>query len=475
MSVTSPRNTKSLTPLVAVSVCFVAAGLTLLWADSPTYDPWSWLVWARQLSGESVVAFSSAGASGWKPLPVVVALPFNWLGGESAPIAWLWLERTALFLIPFAAWRLGRLSAGIPGAVSAAVATLLFPEVFVYFGGLTEPVVSLMLMLGVAWAVEEKVLSAWFAGLVAVLGRPEALAAVLPWGIWEAAKRKLPLLWFTLGLVLTTLLWIGGDWIGTGKPLGLLGKADKSDEPLKIQAADQPGLEILSRLHVQPVVLVLAIAAFIAAWVWSDKVSKLLGLTILAVGGSIVLATQFIAYPGVPRYVVPVLPPLFALAGIGVGRLGNIPKQGWAKAALTTALLAALVALAGPMALRLDRTSIDWYEGRNQDDSTLKAAINSAGGRKRVLECGKFTTDPTAEVSSAAWILDLQLEDVMRGGIDSVHSWNAPMLIAVSDQRLPLFKEKAAERELKPIRISQSPNWSVWSIGTRRNPPCTHP
>ncbi len=461
-------------PLATFLLCFTAAGVSLLWAARPTYDPWSWLVWARQLSGESVVAFSSAGASGWKPLPVVVALPFNWLGGDAAPIAWLWIERTALFLVPFAAWRLGRLSAGIPGAVLAATSTLLFPEVFVYFGGLTEPVVAVMLILAIGWAVEEKPLKAWAAGLVGVLGRPEALAAVLPWGIWEAAKRKLSLVWFSLGLVVTTLLWIGGDWIGTGKPLGLLGKADKSDEPLAIQAANYPGLEILTRLHVQPAVLVLAALAFVAAWVWADNVSRLLGLAIIAVGGSIVFATQFIGYPGVPRYVVPVLPLVFALAGVGLGRVADLPQKKLAKAVLTALLMGGLLVSAGPMALKLDRESFDWYENRSRDDRTLQAAIDAAGGRKRILECGKFTTDPTAEVSSAAWILDLQLEDVSRGGINAVHSWNSPMLIAVSDQRLALFKEKAAERELTVARIARTPNWSVWSVGTARQRACTH-
>jgi hypothetical protein len=405
---------------------------------------------------------------------VVVALPFNWFGGDTAPIAWPWIERTALLLIPFAGWRLGRLSAGIPGGVLAAAATILVPEVFVYVGGLSEPVSALMLMLTVVWAVEEKPVRAWVAGLVAVLGRPEALAAVLPWGIWQVAKRRLSLVWFSLGLVVTTLLWIGGDWIGTGKPLGLLGKADKSAEPLNIQAAAEPGLEILARLPVQSVIVGLGVLAFIAGWIWSDKVSKLLGLTIVVVGGSIVLATQFIAYPGVPRYVIPVLPPLFALAGIGLGRLANLPKQWWAKTGLTVLLLAGLVAAAGPMALKRDRESFDWYQVRHREDSTLKAAITAAGGRTRILECGSFTADPTAEVSSAAWILDLQLQTLTRTGIGGLHSWNAPITIAVADRRLARLFKQISEHKLRAIRIARTPEWTVWSIGTKQNPPCTH-
>jgi hypothetical protein len=232
---------------------------------------------------------------------------------------------------------------------------------------------------------------------------------------------------------------------------------------------------MVNRLQVQPVVVLLAVAAFIAAWIWADKVSKLLGLTILAVGGSIVLATQFVAYPGVPRYLVPVLPPLFALAGLGLGRMGNLPRQWWAKALVTTLLLGGLLAIAGPMALRLDRETRTWYELRSQEDSTLARAISAAGGRTRVLECGHFTTDPPGEVSSAAWILDYQLEDVSRGGIDAVHGWNAPMMIAVSDRRMKRFKEKTRERRLSPIRIARTRDWTVWAIGTRRHPACTHP
>jgi hypothetical protein len=358
--------------------------------------------------------------------------------------------------------------------VLAAAATLIVPEVFVYVGGLTEPVSALMLMLAVVWAAEEKPVRAWVAGLVAVLGRPEALAAVLPWGVWQVAKRRLSLMWFSLGLLVTSLLWIGGDWIGIGKPLGLLATADKSAEPLKIQAAAQPGLEILHRLPVQPAIVGLGVLAFIAGWIWSDKVSKLLGLTILAVGGSIVFATQVIAYPGVPRYLVPILPPLFALAGIGLGRLANLPKQWWTKAGLTVLMLAGLFAAAGPMALRVDRESLDWYRVRHREDSTLKAAITAAGGRTRVLECGRFTTDPTAEVSSAAWILDLQLKVMTRTGIGGLHSWNVPIMIAVANRRLPRLRKQLSDRNLEAVQIARTPEWTVWSIGTKQNPPCVH-
>ncbi|MEI7560440.1 MAG: hypothetical protein WCJ63_07575, partial [Actinomycetes bacterium] len=118
MTAVAPRNNVGLMlrwlPLV---VCGVIAALTMALAGhEPSYDPWSWLVWARQLSGTSLVSFDSMGASGWKPLPVLVQVPFNWFGPDVAPVVWVWIVRTGTFMIPVVAWRLGRIAAGYPSA-----------------------------------------------------------------------------------------------------------------------------------------------------------------------------------------------------------------------------------------------------------------------------------------------------------------------------------------------------------------------
>ena len=458
--------------LVPVAVCFVVAGLTLLWARQPTYDPYSWLVWARQLAGESQVAFSSAGASGWKPLPVLVALPFNWLGGDAAPIWLVWVARTAMLLLPVAAWRLGRLAAGVPGAVAAALSTLLLPAAFTYVGGLAEPAVGLMLMIAVIYVIQDQPGRAWVAGLVAVLGRPEALAAVVPWGAWETAKRRLSVIWFTAGVIVTSLLWAGGDWIGTGQPLGLLGKADKSKEPERIQAAANPGLEILKGLHLGLVIYAIAIATFIAAWIWRDQVSRLLGLVVVALVGSTVVATQFVGYPGVTRYLVPAVPLILALVGVGIGRVGNLPQNPWLKAGLTAALLAILFAVAGPETLRSDRSTEAWYRTHDRYSEQLAGAISAAGGRQRLLQCGRFTTQPRPQVSAAAWMLDVQLKEVLRGGTDAIERSNTPMAIALADAYLPAFRARVKRSGLRAVRIARSPNWTVWSVTSGPGGPC---
>ncbi|MEI7889282.1 MAG: hypothetical protein WCI34_03135 [Actinomycetes bacterium] len=250
---------------IPLLLCGLLAALTMLIANRPTFDPWSWQVWARQLAFESSVGFDSGGASGWKPLPVIVSIPFNWIGPSVAPLAWVWISRTGMLMIPVVAWRLGRRAAGLPAAVFASLCVAMLPGVTVFLGGLTEPLAGLFLLLAVEAHVRDRARQAWGAGLLAVMGRPEVIAWIGPYGLWAVWKRKLEWYWFAAGLAGVSLLWIGGDWIGTGKPLGLLGKAEVSFEPLRIQAAVHPGLEILVRQVIPWSIALCAGLAFIAA------------------------------------------------------------------------------------------------------------------------------------------------------------------------------------------------------------------
>ena len=98
--------------------------MSLLAPSVPTYDPWSWIVWGRE-----VVALDLDTTNGpsWKPLPVLFTAPFS-LFGEAAPLLWLWLARVGWLAALVLAYRLGaRLGGPLAGGVAVAL-LLLVPD-----------------------------------------------------------------------------------------------------------------------------------------------------------------------------------------------------------------------------------------------------------------------------------------------------------------------------------------------------------
>src|ERR687884_2231506 len=78
--------------LSAVAVALAVSLLSLLVvAPAPSYDPWSWLLWGREVTGG---ALSTVDGPAFKPLPVAVCALLAPLGG-GAPGAWGALVRVA--------------------------------------------------------------------------------------------------------------------------------------------------------------------------------------------------------------------------------------------------------------------------------------------------------------------------------------------------------------------------------------------
>src|SRR3954471_4431487 len=75
--------------VAAVVLCLTLAALTLLFPSTPTYDPWSWIVWGRQILHGSL---DTVEGPSWKPLPIVFTVPVS-LFGDAAPSLWLGIAR----------------------------------------------------------------------------------------------------------------------------------------------------------------------------------------------------------------------------------------------------------------------------------------------------------------------------------------------------------------------------------------------
>src|SRR4051812_47106790 len=89
--------------LVVAAACVLVATASLLLPSAPSYDPWAWLVWGREvLHGD----LRTATGPSWKPLTVLLAMPLSLLGG-AAPAAWLVVSRAAALGAVAAAAALG--------------------------------------------------------------------------------------------------------------------------------------------------------------------------------------------------------------------------------------------------------------------------------------------------------------------------------------------------------------------------------
>jgi len=125
----------------------------------PSYDPWSWIVWGREVT-DPHLSFAVGGGPSWKPLPFMFTTLWGLLGG-AAPTLWVITARAGGLLGVAGAYRLGaRLSSRVPGAARwaapaagllAAAGVVLTEQWFYYwFRGTSEP----MLIAGAVWAVE---------------------------------------------------------------------------------------------------------------------------------------------------------------------------------------------------------------------------------------------------------------------------------------------------------------------------------
>ena len=160
------------------------AGLSLvLVAPAPSYDPWAWLLWGREVAEGGL---DTREGPAFKPLPVAVCALLSPLG-EAAPVVWVAVVRAAGLLSLWLAFRLGRRLAGdsVCAGLLAALGVALCGGLLAYTAAGAEPALVLALALG---GVE-----AWRAGQVRLalacaagfgLLRVESWPFLLAGGVW---------------------------------------------------------------------------------------------------------------------------------------------------------------------------------------------------------------------------------------------------------------------------------------------------
>jgi hypothetical protein len=214
-------------------IALALSGLSLLFPSTPSYDPWAWLVWGREIAHANL---HTPGGPTWKPLPAIFTTVFS-LFGSAQPDLWLVIARTGAFIACVMTFRLaarltwwlrdpqapdGRLAAFAPPVLAGLIAmsSLALSGGFLSSStlGYSEGLMVAAVLLALERHLDGHHHQAFMLGFVAALDRPEIWLFWGPYGLWlmwkDPSSRVL-----VVSLALATLFlwfvpqkWGGGSW-----------------------------------------------------------------------------------------------------------------------------------------------------------------------------------------------------------------------------------------------------------------------
>lgn len=381
------------------------------------YDPWSWLIWGREILHLQLDTTDAATAV--KPLAIFIdtaLAPF----GSAAPVLWLLIARSAsllsIALVFRVGCRLGGLSAGLVAAIGFAVCNQFLSYLFI--SGMSEPMASAAVLAAVDSQMSARPRWVLVSLVAAGLLRPEAWPFLIGYCGWLAYRsagwRRAVAAGLAVGV---PAVWFVIDWFGSRQLFRSAGAATHQSQggPL---LSRQPGLATIREtwhLMSGPVVVLflLGLGAALLAWRRDGRASATAWIGLAAIGWLVVDAVlaQGRFATGAPRYLLPGVALACVVAGVFVADVGRalprwFPNPRVATAAAIVGCLA-LVAVATP---RLSYTGRGVHVGvaraRQLDQlaTALPHAIALAGGRVAVVRCGQVSTQ-AFQVPLVAWQL----------------------------------------------------------------------
>jgi hypothetical protein len=425
--------------LIAVVACFALAALSAAVLPTvPSYDPWSWIVWGREVS-DPHLSFVVGGGPSWKPLPLIFTTVFGLFGG-AAPTLWVITARAGGFLGLLFAWKLAaRLTGGgragaFAGLLAVIGVVLTRDWLYYWFRGTSEPT-----LIGVSlWAIysllDRRHAQAFLLGVAASLIRPEWWPFIGLYGLWLWFKVPRLRLLVIAGWISIPVFWFVPAWIGSGDPFLAATHAAEYNGHL----GGDPLRTVISRgidLQVLPA-LIFAIVAVAIGWFKDrDKV-------ILALGGGVaawwvvVVGMTLDGYPGLERFFLPAAALTCVLGGVGITRLallvGGLASAPRARA-VAIVVAAALVLVSIPFTT--SRWAAAWAAkpAAAQAVSTLdqlSAAVAAVGGHRGVFPCkSSFAAVNHGVQTALAWKLHVTLNRVGTAmsapGVDFIGPHNA--------------------------------------------------
>jgi hypothetical protein len=368
-------------------VALAVAALSLLAPWAPTYDPWAWLIWGREIGA---LELDTTAGPAWKPLPVLVTTALAPLGA-AAPALWLVLARAGGLLAVVLAFRLAaRLAEGRGRwfAGAAAALGLLGTAGFLrgVAGGSSEGLLVAVLLFAVDRHLDGHRTQALLLGTAAALLRPEVWPFLLVYALWlwrhEAGARRL----VATSLALVPVLWLAPELWGSGN---LLRSSERAQIPNPGQPAlaERPALEVAQGFATMlPLpILILALGATVLALVRRERVA--LVLAVGAAGWVLIVALMAEAgFSGEDRYLLAAVALVAVLGGLGAGKLYDAAAYRAPRVVAPAGALALAAALAVslPAAGRLGNELA--YAADLRAD--LATAVERAGGPDRLRSCG---------------------------------------------------------------------------------------
>jgi MFS family permease len=403
--------------------------LSLLYPSTPTYDPWAWIVWGREIVD---LDLQTTGGPSWKPFPVLFTAIFS-LFGDAAPDLWLIVARGGAVMAVLLAFRLGaRLTGGrgvpaITAGLVAAVALVISSQfVRTMSLGNSEGLLVAFALWGVERHLDGRYRQAFVLGFLAALLRPEAWPFLGVYGAWLLLIDRRALWLVASGFALIPVLWFLPEWWGSGN---LMRAADRAQQPNPNSPAfaAHPAWQVIKDtwpLVITPVKAAAAFALALAAidWVRRRRQGAVLAVGLLALAwvGLIAGMTQA-GFSGNPRYIILGTSMLAVVGGVGFGRVVAFAGSLAARLAPPRVATVAGVVVFALLAL----ATAHWAEPRfrNFDDLDralryqaqlrfdLETALEKAGGAAAFAACGHATTGKF-QVPLVAWHLKKHTLDV---------------------------------------------------------------
>ncbi len=440
--------------MLAVGACVLLAILSAAVLPTvPSYDPWSWIVWGREVS-DPHLSFQISGGPSWKPLPFIFTTVWGLFGG-AAPTLWVITARAGGLLGLVGAWRLasrlmgggprGRAGSGPGGRAGhlagllAVLAVVLTQDWFYYWLRGTSEVVLIGASL---WAIDRLLdghrTQAFLLAVAAGLIRPEWWPFIGLYALWlwfRAPEFKAPRmrLLIVAGLLALPFMWFVPPGIGSGDPFLAATHAAKYNGHL----GSDPFRTVVGRgidLQVLPALIAALLAVGLGWWRDRDRQLAAIGAGIVA-WWVVVVAMTLDGYPGLERFFLPAAALTCVLGGIGIARLALLAGELWPRNApwLTAGAAAILVAVSIPFTTTRIAEARDTGPAASRADSILGQlgrAVATVGGHQGVLPChSSFVAINHSVQTALAWKLHTTLGRVGTAmsapGVDFIGPHNA--------------------------------------------------
>ena len=382
-------------PAAVWSGALAALSLAIV-RPAPSYDPWSWLLWGREIAGGSL---STLEGPSFKPLPVAVTAVLAPLGAV-APVLWVLVARAAALLAVVLAFRLGRRLAGgrPPAGVLAAAAVVACGSYVGYAAsGLSEGMLLALALAGAeAWRADRP-RAALACGVACGLLRVEAWPFLAAAGVvmWRRRPAERPLL--VAAALAVPAAWLVPELVGSGQLFRSATRA-RVPNPGQPALAEVPLLASLGeavRLPLWPLwagVALLVRRAIGRSGIASPSPAARAALVPAAAGVgwiALVAAMAQAGFSGEPRYALPgaALVAVSGAVGLAVGAREAAARGGLGRVLVGLVAGALLLAAAGPVRAVGRVRATQAHQWALQAD--LADAVALAGGRSEVLACGQ--------------------------------------------------------------------------------------